>query len=58
MLGHAVKARDLVDQALQQLAPDAKDMSSIADIYLQLGDRDAAFTWLAKALQAGYPVAE
>ncbi|MBZ5509651.1 MAG: protein kinase [Acidobacteriia bacterium] len=58
VLGRPARARDLLQQGLQTPPSDPETLFRAADVYLQLDDRDAAFTWLARAIQAGTPVAE
>ncbi|HEX9119314.1 MAG TPA: tetratricopeptide repeat protein, partial [Terriglobales bacterium] len=58
VLGRPARARDLLQQGLQPPPSDPETLFRAADVYLQLDDRDAAFTWLARAIQAGTPVAE
>jgi tetratricopeptide (TPR) repeat protein len=58
VLGRPARARDLLRQGLQPPPSDPETLFRAADVYLQLDDRDAAFTWLGKAVQAGLPVAE
>lgn len=54
MLGHAVNARQLVEEALKIAPEDVNLMVKAGQIYEQIGDRDRALQWMNKALVRGY----
>jgi len=55
--GQKERARGLTDQVIGRGVDDPVLMQVIASIEEELGERPAALTWLARALEGGYPIA-
>ncbi len=54
MLDQPQRARDLLREALALGPEDVANMYKAAVVYEQLGDREHALQWIAKAIQGGY----
>ena len=48
------RARELLAQALTVAPVDVSGMFDASVVYEQLGDRELALQWIAKAIKAGY----
>jgi eukaryotic-like serine/threonine-protein kinase len=55
LLGDAGRARELVKRGAALAPDDVEIQHSAAGVYEEIGDRDAALRWIARALAAGYP---
>jgi serine/threonine-protein kinase len=58
MLGEGSRARPLAAEAGKLAPTDRRVGSTLAGVFEQLGDREAALHWLGAALQSGYPRAD
>lgn len=54
MLGESERARGFLREALTLAPDDVTNMFQAAIVYEQLGDREYALQWIAKAIQGGY----
>ncbi|MBN1211709.1 MAG: protein kinase [candidate division Zixibacteria bacterium] len=55
VVGDTVKARDMVDEALQLDAENTEVIVSALFVFEKLNDRSASVFWVKKILQLGYP---
>jgi serine/threonine protein kinase/tetratricopeptide (TPR) repeat protein len=53
-LNQGQRARQLIQQGLALASDDVSNMFNASEIYEQLGDRELALQWIAKAIKAGY----